>query len=201
MALCSIPKHSQASPLTEEYARIRTRFEPLHEMTQMKGDSETHPKLSPEDEFADYETWDKANLTGTAAQTEEMLPGNYARSALKRGMELEAEIGANPFKQGFIGSTDSHTSLATAGENNYFGKASIMEPGPERWKHVLIQSQTDDSLTTYAAETTASGLAGVWARRKHPSGSVRGHAASRGPMPPPARGSLYGCLAGLGFRS
>jgi len=156
-------KTLKGKPLNKDYALMRTRFEPLHEMTQMKGDSETHPKLSPDDEFADYETWGKGSLTGSAAQTEEMLPGNYARSALKRGMKLESEIGANPFKQGFIGSTDSHTSLATAGENNYFGKASIMEPGPDRWKHVLIRSQTDPNLTTYAYETTASGLAAVWA--------------------------------------
>lgn len=153
----------KGEPLTKDYAQTRTRFEPLHEMTQMKGDSETHPKLSPEDEFADYETWGKGNLTGSAAQTDDMLPGNYARSALKRGMRLESEIGANPFKQGFIGSTDSHTSLATAGENNFFGKVSILEPGPDRWKHVVIKSQTDDSLTTYGSETTASGLAAVWA--------------------------------------
>jgi hypothetical protein len=78
-------------------------------------------------------------------------------------MIFEAKLGVNPFKTGFIGSTDSHTSLATAGENNYFGKASMLEPGPERWKHVLIQSQTDESLTTYASETLASGLAAVWA--------------------------------------
>lgn len=156
-------KTFKGKKLTRKYARTRNRFEPLHEMTQMKGDSETHPKLSPNDEFADYETWDKANLTGTIATTDEMLPGSYARSALKRGMALEAKIGVNPFKQGFIGSTDSHTSLATAGENNYFGKASIMEPGPERWEHVLIKSQMDDKLTTYASETTAAGLAAVWA--------------------------------------
>lgn len=156
-------KTLKSQPLTKKYAETRTRFEPLHEMTQMKGDSETHPKLSPEDDFADYETWGKSNLTGTAAQTDGMLPGNYARSALKRGMMLENKLGANPFKQGFIGSTDSHTSLATAGENNYFGKASMIEPGPDRWKHVLIKSQKDDSLTTVGSETTASGLAGVWA--------------------------------------
>jgi len=156
-------KTLKGKPLTRDYAETRKRFEPLHEMTQMKGDSETHPKLSPQDEFADYETWDKANLLGSAAQTDAMLPGNYARSALKRGMKLEADIGANPYKHGFIGSTDSHTSLATAGENNYFGKASLIEPGPERWKHFLIKSQTDDSLTTTATETTASGLAAVWA--------------------------------------
>jgi hypothetical protein len=156
-------KRLNGEPLTRAYALARTRFEPVHEMTQMKGDSETHPKLSPEDEFADYETWGTANLTGTAAQTDDMLPGNYARSALKRGMELQTEIGVNPFKQGFIGSTDSHTSLATAGENNFFGKASMVEPGPERWEHVMIESQTDPSLTTWASDMTASGLAAVWA--------------------------------------
>ena len=151
------------APLTKAYAETRMRFEPLHEMTQMKGDSETHPKLSPDDEFADYETWDKANLTGAIATTDKMLPGNYARSALKRGLKLEKEIGANPFKHGFIGSTDSHTSLATAGENNYFGKASMLEPGPDRWKHVLIKSLSgDDRLTTYGVETSASGLAAIW---------------------------------------
>jgi hypothetical protein len=149
--------------LTRAYAETRMRFEPLHEMTQIKGDSETHPKLSPEDEFADYETWDKSNLTGTAPTTAEMLPGNYARSSLRRGLELEAKLGVNPYQTGFIGSTDSHTSLATAGENNFFGKASMLEPGPERWSYVLIESQTDPSLTTYAIETGAAGLAGVWA--------------------------------------
>jgi hypothetical protein len=154
----------KGATLTKAYAETRMRFEPLHEMTQMKGDSETHPKLSPDDEFADYETWDKANLTGAIATTDKMLPGSYARSALKRGLKLEQKIGANPFKHGFIGSTDSHTSLATAGENNYFGKASMLEPGPDRWKHVLIKSLSgDDRLTTYGVETSASGLAAMWA--------------------------------------
>ena len=156
-------KRLNGQPLTEAYARTRMRFEPLHEMTQMKGDSETHPKLSPDDEFADFERMDTSNLTGTVPMIDEMFPGSYARSALKRGFELEKKLGFNPYKQGFIGSTDSHTSLATAGEDNYFGKASMIEPGPERWEHVLIKSQTDESLTTYAADTSASGLAGVWA--------------------------------------
>ena len=156
-------KRLNGKRLTAEYAKTRMRFEPLHEMTQMKGDSETHPTLSPDDEFADFERMDKANLTGSAAMTDEMLPGSHARSALKRGMELEQRLGTNPFKQGFIGSTDSHTSLATAGESNYFGKASMVEPGPERWEHILIKSQTDPSLTSYASDTSASGLAAVWA--------------------------------------
>jgi hypothetical protein len=156
-------KRLNGKRLTEEYARTRIRFEPQHEMTQMKGDSETHPKLSPDDEFADFERMDTSNLTGSAAMTDKMLPGSYARSALKRGFELEKRLGVNPYKQGFIGSTDSHTSLATAGESNYFGKASMVEPGPERWEHILIQSAVDDSLTSYAAQTSASGLAAVWA--------------------------------------
>jgi len=156
-------KRLNGKRLTEEYARTRMRFEPLHEMTQMKGDSETHSKLSPDDEFANFERMDKGNLTGTAALTDKMLPGSYARSALKRGFALEKRLKANPYKQGFIGSTDSHTSLATAGESNYFGKASMVEPGPERWNHVLIKSQVDPGLTSYAVETSASGLAAVWA--------------------------------------
>lgn len=156
-------KRLNGERLTKEYARTRIRFEPLHEMTQMKGDSETHPKLSPGDEFAGFEKMDTSNLTGSAAMTDEMFPGSYARSALKRGFELENYLGVNPYKQGFIGSTDSHTSLATAGESNYFGKASMVEPGPERWEHILIQSTVDDSLTSYAVQTSASGLAAVWA--------------------------------------
>jgi hypothetical protein len=156
-------KRLNGKRLTTEYAKTRMRFEPLHEMTQMKGDSETHPKLSPDDEFADFERMDKSNLTGAAAMVDGMFEGSYARSALKRGMQLEQRLGVNPYKQGFIGSTDSHTSLATAGESNYFGKASMVEPGPERWEHVLIQSTIDDSLTSYAVDTSASGLAAVWA--------------------------------------
>ena len=150
-------------PLSKQYAEMRMRFEKLHEVTQMKGDSEAHPKLSPDDEFADYGTWDKANAIGTQVPTEEDLQGNYARSALKRGLQIEAEIGANPYKQGLIGSTDSHTGLATAGEMNFFGKASVAEPYAGRWEHILIKSQGDPSLSSYNYETLASGLAAVWA--------------------------------------
>lgn len=163
-------KRLNGKPFDQSYAELRARFEPLHEMTQMKGDSETHPKLSPDDEFADYETWDKSNLTGETSPTIEDLPGSYARSALKRGMELEAKLGTNPYKQGFIGSTDSHTSLATAEEDNYWGKASMIEPEPQRYEHVLIKSQVDDKLTTYGYETTASGLAAVWAKENTRAG-------------------------------
>ncbi|MEE9547151.1 MAG: DUF3604 domain-containing protein, partial [Hyphomicrobium sp.] len=98
-------------PLTKEIASLRARFEPLAEATQIKGDSETHPLLSPNDEFADYETWDRSNLDGTELKKPEMLQWEYARSALKTGLMLEQKLGVNPFKFGMVGSTDSHTSL------------------------------------------------------------------------------------------
>lgn len=147
--------------LTQEYARTRMRFERLLEVTQIKGDSETHPLLSPDDEFADFERMDKSNLLGTAAMQSEMFPGSYARSALKRGFELAFELGENPFKLGFIGSTDSHNSLATANERNFFGKAAVAEPRPDRWQQMLIPFSANP---TTMAETSASGLAAVWAR-------------------------------------
>jgi hypothetical protein len=90
------------------------------EVTQSKGDGEVHPVLSPEDEFADYETWDQGNLDLSVAKAEEMLPGEYARAALKRGLELEATLGGNPYKFGMIGSTDTHTAPSTIREENFF---------------------------------------------------------------------------------
>jgi len=106
--------------LDDEYVQTRAKWEPLYEATQIKGDGETHPFLSPDDEFADYETWDIGNLDVSEAKTEDMLAGEYAREALKRGLAIEERLGTNPYKFGMIGSTDSHTSLATAQEDNFF---------------------------------------------------------------------------------
>ena len=125
-------------PLTAELAARRIEFEPLIEATQIKGDGESHPFLSPTDEFAGYEIWDRSNLNGTEAKTPEMLQYEYAREALKTGLKLESELGVNPYKFGMIGSTDSHTSLSTAEEENFFGKHSGVEPEPHRWDHVVI---------------------------------------------------------------
>jgi hypothetical protein len=147
--------------LDEEYVKTRKRWEPLYEVTQMKGDGEAHPFLSPNDEFADYEPWDFGNLDLSVAKTDDMLAGEYGREALKRGLSLEATLGTNPYKFGLIGSTDSHTSLATTEENNFFGKMSTMEPGPERLVKPLIVAESD---TIYYREAVASGLAAVWAR-------------------------------------
>ena len=113
-------------PLTRDYAKTRARWEPIYEVTQIKGDGETHPVLSPNDEFADYGTWEKGSFA--SAKEPGMIKNEYARAALKRGLKYEQELGVNPFKFGMVGSTDSHTSLATAEENNFFGKATPVEP-------------------------------------------------------------------------
>lgn len=144
----------------KNYVDRRARWEPLYEATQIKGDGETHPFLSPNDEFADYENWDKGNLDMSEAKTNDMLQYEYTRSALKLGLKYKKELGTNPYKFGLIGSTDSHTSLATADEDNFFGKASNVEPGKERWNHPFIDS---DKGTVNTWETVASGYAAVWA--------------------------------------
>jgi hypothetical protein len=146
-------------PLTGAYAETRAKWEPLYEATQIKGDSEAHPFLSPNDEFADYETWDKANL-GPVLKEDRMLQYEYAREALKNGLKLEATLGTNPYKFGMVGSTDSHTGLATAEEENFFGKHSGVEPSAERWEHVVGDL---GALKIIGWEMTASGYAGVWA--------------------------------------
>ncbi len=153
-------------PIDVEYAERRMRWEPLYEVTQIKGDGETHPMLSPNDEFADYGTWDRGNF-GTALKTPEMLPREYARTALARGLAIEQDIGANPFKFGMIGSTDSHTSLATTREDNFFGKASPGEPGAgeERYLENIIQPDyLGDEIAIRHYEVISSGLAAAWAR-------------------------------------
>jgi hypothetical protein len=147
-------------PLDKLYVEQRDKWEPLYEVTQIKGDGETHPFLSPEDEFADYETWDIGNLDASEAKTDEMLAGEYARSALKRGLQLEKKHGTNPYKFGMIGSTDSHTSLATAQEDNFFGKHSGAEPNPERMAHPFMKT---DAGTIHGWQQVSSGLAAVWA--------------------------------------
>ena len=149
-------------PYTKELAALRARFEPIIEATQIKGDSEAHPALSPNDEFADYEKWDKANLNGTEVKKPEMYQYEYSREALKTGLLLERKLGVNPFKFGMIGSTDAHTSLAAVEEENFFGKHSGVEPGPHRWEHVVIEAP-DPKYTVKGWQQAAAGYAGVWA--------------------------------------
>ena len=145
-------------PLSREYAKTRAKWEPLNEVTQYKGDGEAYPMLSPEDEFADYETWHSwggRNTTGITFNDEwlERKKADYARPALKRGLALQAELGANPFKFGMIGSTDSHTSLAAAEEGNFWGTYALYEPNAFR--------------SLFQDEFAASGYAAVWARENN----------------------------------
>ena len=147
-------------PLSRQYAETRSRWEPLYETTQMKGDSETHPFLSPNDEFANFERWDRGNLDLSADKKPEMLQHEYARSALKLGLKLESQLGVNPYKFGLIGSTDSHTGLATADSDNFFGKLPAYEPSAERWNHA---SAFPNGKAYYGWEFVAAGYAGVWA--------------------------------------
>ncbi len=142
------------------YVEQRSRFEPLYEVTQIKGDGEAHPFLSPDDEFADFETWDKSNLAATELKQDKMLAGEYAREALKRGLAIKKQLGTNPYKFGLIGSTDTHTSLSTAEEENFFGKNSSDEPSADR-SNFRLKKIGDGALMNW--ETSASGLAAVWA--------------------------------------
>lgn len=146
--------------LTGDYARNRIRWEPLYEITQIKGDGETHAFLSPNDEFADYETWDQANLNLSVLKTDVMLQYEYAREALKNGLKLEHQLGTNPYKFGFVGSTDAHTALATAAEENFFGKHAGTEPNPHRADHIVGQFGERKYM---GWDQAASGYAGVWA--------------------------------------
>ena len=146
--------------LTGDYARTRMRWEPIYEVTQIKGDGESHPYLSPDDEFAGYDVlWDKGNL-GPVVKNKEMLQYEYAREALKNGLRLEQEIGSNPFKFGMVGSTDSHTGLATAEEENFFGKHSGKEPHKGRLAKLVGNF---GEVKYYGWEQVSSGYAAVWA--------------------------------------
>jgi len=144
----------------KNYVRLRAKWEPLYEVTQIKGDGETHPVLSPNDEFADYETLDKGNLDLTELKKPEMLQGEYAREALKKGLVLEKKLGTNPYKFGMVGATDSHTGLATAEEENFFGKSTSAEPSAIRVSHPFVKSKLG---TIEGYELAASGYQGVWA--------------------------------------
>ena len=155
---------SSTGPMDEAYAATRMRWEPVVEATQIKGDSEAHPFLSPEDEFADYENWDRGNIFNTRVYDSSMLAGSYVREGLKRGLKLGAELGTNPYQFGVIGSTDSHTGLATADSNNYWGKSPLVGPTPKRLQTDWSTAGRGGSLLTIKnTESAASGFAAVWA--------------------------------------
>lgn len=148
-------------PITTQYAKTRSRWEPVYEVTQIKGDSETHPKLSPDDEFADFETYafllDASGAAKGKKIREVVKAGDYARQALRTGLEQERKVGVNPFKFGLIGSTDSHTSMSTAEENNFWGKWAIENTPVFRRDFGLLPGNSN------GFGVSAAGLAAVWA--------------------------------------
>ena len=150
-------------PITAEYARRRAKHEPVVEATQIKGDSESHPFLSPNDEFASFgdRGWELGNLPLTRDKNDSMFAGEYLREALKRGLSIEQRTGVNPYAFGMIGSTDSHTSLATGDEDNFFGKHTGNEPNAKR----ALESQNLGTREgRFGWHYLAGGYAAVWAR-------------------------------------
>ncbi|MFW6731272.1 MAG: DUF3604 domain-containing protein [Synechococcus sp.] len=151
-------------PLTVDYARRRARWEPLQEIIQSKGNSETHPSLSPDDAFAGdlgVAGWDIGNLTLQGSpETAAMRPTMYLRSGLTQGLALEQRLGVNPFKFGFVAGSDSHNSLVAFEEDNFFGKHVNQEPRADRWSHV---SKQGFGQTRYTWHYEAAGYAAVWA--------------------------------------
>ena len=145
------------------YAEQRVKWERLYEATQTKGDGEAHPFLSPNDEFADYELWDKGNLDASVAKTKAMLEFEYTRSALKNGLLLEAKLGVNPYKFGLIGSSDAHTGLASFEEDNFFGKTTPQEPSAHRMHGAVHGQQAESGVKIMDWEVVSSGYAAVWA--------------------------------------
>jgi len=149
--------------LDREYVEQRAKWERLYETTQTKGTGEAHPFLSPNDEFAAFEIWDKGNLDGSVAKKKEMLEFEYARSAYKNGLKLERQLGANPYKFGLVGSSDAHTGLTAMEEDNFFGKTVPQEPSPRRISNVFIDNPAT-GVKVMDWEVGASGYAAVWAK-------------------------------------
>ena len=149
----------EGKPLTKEWAETRSKWERLYEITQGKGTSEQHPSLSPSDEFAKFEIWDKGNLN-VVPKKPGMLNYEYAREAFKHGLELQQKLGVNPFKFGLVGATDAHTGLTAAEENNFFGKFPSSEPSADRANEDAFNF---DGRTVKGWELGASGYTGVWA--------------------------------------
>ncbi len=146
--------------IDKKYVEARAKWEPLYEVTQIKGDGEAHPLLSPNDEFADYGTWDEGSLDLLTPKTDDMLQYEYAREGLKNGLVLEEKLGTNPYKFGMVGATDSHTSMTTTEEENFMGKHTAYEASPNRLAHPFQETKAG---VRFAWQMEASGLQAVWA--------------------------------------
>jgi len=153
---------SEGNPFSPDYAKDRARWEVLLEVVQTKGQSETAPYLSPNDEFADFGVWDKMNLAATKAHEDSFYKNEYAREALKKGLKLEQQLGTNPFKFGMTGGTDQHMGLTAIEEDNYFGTTPMDEPKANRAAGVFTKLAGSD-VSILNGEMLAAGYGAVWA--------------------------------------
>jgi hypothetical protein len=150
----------EGKPLSKDWAQQRQRWEPLYEAIQFKGQSEAHPSLSPNDEFTvGYELWDRGNLN-LVPKKPGMIQHEYLREALKNGIKVERDLGANPFKYGMAAGTDTHNALSAAEEDNFFSKFSAGEPRPDRWNEDAMKF---GDRVVKGWEVTAAGYTAVWA--------------------------------------
>jgi hypothetical protein len=149
-------------PFDRDYIETRAKWERLYEATQTKGDGETHPFLSPNDEFASFERWDFGNLDASVPKTKDMLQYEYARMGLRNGLKLDSQFGTNPYKFGMIGSSDAHTGLTAMEENNFFGKTTPQEPGPHRMTSAFVDNKKTN-IKVMDWQVSSSGYAAVWA--------------------------------------
>ena len=152
-------------PLTRDYAERRQHWEPIQEIVQAKGASESNPAISPNDEFLEYGLagWDLGNLTLGRKLTREMMPTSYVRAGFLRGLEQEAKLGVNPFKSGIVGSSDAHNSFPSVEEDNFFGKFPNQEPSADRWKQRSDTGEGGGGAARYTWQYLAAGYAAVWA--------------------------------------
>lgn len=149
-------KRLRGTPIDDEWLKLRAKWERVVEVTQYKGDSETHPSVSPEDPFADFEEYPHYIQQGAAPYAPSA--GDFARSALRTGLAIEAATGTNPYAFGMIGATDAHTGIPAAEEANFWGKFPS-DSTPEQ-----KAGEAGDGRKRTGWSFSASGLAGVWAK-------------------------------------
>ena len=188
-------------PMDAAYAEARISHEPVIEVTQVKGDGETHPLLSPNDEFADFERyWDVGNIKGMPTPKQNwMLQYEYARAALKRGLKLEGELGVNPYAFGMVGASDQHTGVFSFRDDNYLGQFRFGEPSPGRWQ-MAIQKFADGKVATSVWMEQAAGLGAVWTRENTRRVDL-GRSEAQGSLRHLGRSDCRARVRGLGLRS
>ena len=137
----------KANAIDINYSKKRMRNEPIVEITQVKGTSETHPLLSPDDDWADFEIMD--TRVGSIPPTFSKPSGSYVREAYLNGLPLEFTRQGNPYKFGLIGSTDTHVVAASLDESNYWSKVGLLDGDPQNRGSVPLEPENVERLTEY----------------------------------------------------